>query len=152
MADATTPPTKTPWHLWVVGVISSLWNAIGAFDFTMTQLENTAYLKAAGMTDAQLEYIYGFPFWAVLAWGLATWGSLLGSVFLLMRRAWAVRTNQAVLVAMALTFTHNFILTDGLKIMSPDGKGPLVFTGIIVLVGVLLLVYSTAMRRRGVLR
>ena len=43
---ADTPQTpKTPWHLWVVGVLSLLWNMIGAFDFYMTQTHNAAYLK-----------------------------------------------------------------------------------------------------------
>src|SRR3546814_7159427 len=35
---------KTPWHLWVVGVLSLLWNAVGAFDYTMTKLNDADYL------------------------------------------------------------------------------------------------------------
>lgn len=150
MADATTPPTKTPWHLWVVGALSLLWNAGGVVDFTMTQTRNEAYMKA--FAPEQLAYFYGFPLWVIVAWGVATWGSMAGSLLLLLRRKLAVPVNGAVLLGMALTFGHNFILTDGLKIMGGEGIGPVIFTAAIVVVGVLLFVYARAMRQRGVLR
>jgi hypothetical protein len=148
MAETTNSPAKTPWHLWTVGAVSLLWNMMGALDFTMTQMRNEAYMKQ--FTPEQLAYFYGFPTWVVLAWGLATWGSLVGSVLLLMRNKLAVRANQAVIVGMALTFTHNFMLSDGLKVMG--GPGAIAFTAVIIVVGVLLLVYSLAMCKRGVLR
>jgi len=139
---------RTPWHLWLVGVLSLLWNAMGALDFTMTQSRNETYMQA--FTPEQLDYFYGFPFWVVIAWGVATWGSLAGSVLLLARLRQAVMVNLIVLVAMGVTFVHNFLLTDGLKIMG--GAGPAVFTAVIVIVGVLLWVYARAMARRGALR
>ena len=148
MADATPPPTKTPWHLWVVGAVSLLWNAVGATDFTMTQLKNEAYLKA--LTPDQLAYLYGFPFWVVAAWATGTWGSLIGSLLLLLRRSLAVILFLASLIGMVLTFTHNYVLSDGLKIMG--GAGAVIFSAVIFVIGVLLLVYARAMRKRGVLR
>jgi hypothetical protein len=152
MADTTVQPTKTPWHVWVVGVLSLLWNAMGALDFTMTELRNADYLKQ--FTPEQLAYFSGFPFWVVFAWGIATWGGVVGSVLLLLRRKHAVPVNLAVIVGMALTFTHNYILTDGLKIMGGEGRGmgAVSFTVVIVLVGLLLFAYARAMTRRGVLR
>ena len=36
--------TKTPWHLWVIGIVATLWNAGGAYDYTMTQTRNMDYL------------------------------------------------------------------------------------------------------------
>ena len=148
MAAATTPTTKTPWHLWVIGVVSLLWNAVGALDFTMTQTHNEAYMGQ--FTPEQLEYYYSIPLWVVIPWGIATWGSLAGSVLLLLRKKLAVLVNLVVLVALAVTFFHNFVLSDGLKVMG--GAGALIFTAVIVIVAVLLWVYARAMARRGVLR
>ena len=149
MTEAKNPVAGAPWHLWTVGVLSLLWNAVGALDFTMTQTRNAAYLKQ--FTPEQLEYFHGFPAWVVGAWAVATWGSVLGSVLLLLRRKLAVPVNLVVLAGMGLTFLHNYVLTDGLKVMGGGGKGPLIFTGVIVLVGVLLFLYARAMQRRGVL-
>ncbi|BET65775.1 hypothetical protein ASA1KI_06930 [Opitutales bacterium ASA1] len=148
MSEPATPPVRTPWHLWVVGVLSLLWNAVGVFDFVMTQTRNESYMS--NFTPEQLEYFYGFPAWVVTAWAVATCGSLLGSVLLLLRSRFAVPVNLAVLAAMALTFVHNLLLSDGLEIMG--GAGPLVFTIVILAVGVLLWVYARAMASRGVLR
>ena len=149
MADASTPPTKTPRHLWVVGVSSLLWNAMGALDFTMTQLKNETYLK--GFTPEQLAYLYRIPFWAVVAWGLGTWGSFIGSGLLLARKGLAFQLFVASLVGAVITFTYNYLLSDGLKIMG-GGVGAVIFSSVIVLIVVLLLFYSRAQRRRGVLR
>lgn len=149
MTDANTPATRTPWHLWVVGVLSLLWNAMGALDFTMTQMRSEAWLKA--FTPAQLDYIHGFPLWVVISWGVATWGSFIGSVLLLARQKLTVPVNLAVLVGIVPTFTYNHLLTDGVKIMG-GGIGQVIFSAVIIVIGVLLFIYSRAMARRGVLR
>ncbi len=149
MADASTPPTKTPWHLWLVGILSLLWNSMGALDFTMTQTNSEAWLK--GLTPAQLEYIHGFPLWAEVAWGFATWGSFLGSLLLLFRRGLAVQVNAVVLACALLTSLYTFGLSDGLKVMG-GGVGHIIFNAVIILIAVLLLLYARAMRKRGVLR
>lgn len=149
MAEAGTPAPRTPWHLWVIGGLSVLWNAVGALDFTMTELRSAAYLKA--FTAEQKEYFLSFPLWVVLAWGIATWGSVLGSLLLLLRRAPAYHAFVASFVAMLLTMLHNYFLSDGLKVMG-GGLGPVIFSAVIVIVGLLLLVYARAIRKRGVLR
>ncbi len=37
---------RTAWYLWVIGGVSSLWNAMGAMDYVMTQTRNEAYMSA----------------------------------------------------------------------------------------------------------
>ena len=51
--------SKTPVHLWIVGVLALLWNAMGAFDYLATQLELDFYMSR--FTEQQLAYFYGFP-------------------------------------------------------------------------------------------
>jgi hypothetical protein len=149
MADAATPSTKTPWHLWGVAVVSLLWNAMGSLDFTMTQMRSEAYMKA--FTPEQLAYFYSFPFWTVLAWGVGTWGSLAGSLLLLARKGLACHLFLASFAGMILTFTHNYLLTDGLKVMG-GGMGTVIFSSVIAVIALLLLLYARAMRRQGMLR
>jgi hypothetical protein len=50
---------KTPFHLWIVGILALLWDAIGAFDYSATQLRMEAYMSQ--FTPEQLEYFYAFP-------------------------------------------------------------------------------------------
>jgi hypothetical protein len=86
----------------------------------------------------------------VAAWGVATWGGVFGSLLLLARKGLAVPFFLASFIGMILTTIYDFGLADGLKVMG--GVGPLIFSSIIFLVGILLWVYARAMRRRGVLR
>ena len=147
---ATTPNSalKTPWHLWVVGGLSLLWNLGGAFDFFMTQTKNATYLKA--MTPGQLVFVNSLPFWVVALWGLATWCAPLGSLLLLMRRRVAVSVFLVSLVSMVLMTIHNYGFTNISEVM--PGPGAKIFTGIIFIVALLLWIYARKQCRRGVLR
>jgi hypothetical protein len=149
MADTTAPAAKTPWHLWVVGIVSLLWNAMGAMDFTMTHLKPDDWLKA--FTPEQVAYLQGFPLWSEVAWGVGTLGSLLGSVLLLLRMSAAFHLFAASLVGALFTSLYSFGLSDGLRIMG-GGAGMIAFNAIIVTITILLVVYAKNMRKGGVLR
>jgi len=139
--------TKAPLHLWAVGVLAVLWNAIGAFDYSATQLRIEAYMSA--FTPEQLEYFYTFPSWAVAAWAIAVWSSLVGSLGLLLRKAWAVWLFGAAIAGMAITTVYNFVLSDGIAIM---GAGAAIFSAVIWFIALFLFFYARAMTQRGVLR
>ena len=139
--------TAAPRHLWVVGILALLWNAIGAFDYLATQLRLESYMSQ--FTPQQLEYFYGFPAWAVAAWAIAVWSSLVGSIGLLLRRSWAAWLFGAALAGMVVTTLYNFVLSDGLSLM---GTGAAAFTAVIWGIALFLFFYSRAMSRRGVLR
>jgi hypothetical protein len=138
---------RAPWHLWVVGILALLWNCMGALDYVMTETHNEAYLKS--MTPAQLEYVYGFPAWAVAAWAIAVWGGVLGSLLLLLRKGVAAPVFIVSFVAMCVTMIYNYGLTNGLEVMG--GTSALAFPAVIFLVALLLIFYSRAQRARGVL-
>lgn len=147
MADTSIRSTKRPWHLWVVGVVSLLWNSIGALDFVMTQTKNAAYMS--GVTPAQLEFYYGFPIWVVAAWGIAVWGGVLGSLLLLLRKCQAFHFFLFSIVGLILTDLRNLVFVNGLKVMG--GVGTLIFSAVIFVIAALLLLYSRSMCKRGVL-
>ena len=147
-AMRTSRAGRTPWHLWVVGVVTLLWNAVGAMDYVMTQTRNEAYMSA--FTPAQLEYFYGFPAWVVAAWALAVWGGVVGSLLLLFRTRHALTVLVVSFVAMVVTTVHNFLLSNGLEVMGDSAAG-LAFSAVIFLVALLLVVYARAMRARGVI-
>jgi len=137
----------TPLHLWIVGGLSLLWNIVGAFDYTATQMRLESYMSQ--FSAEQLAYFDGFPAWAVAAWAIAVWSSLLGSLCLLLRKAWAVPLFGIALAGMVFTALYNFVLTDGMAMV---GTGGLVFTAVIWVIAISLFFYARAMARRGVLR
>ncbi len=144
MNDST---AKTPVHLWIVGIVTLLWNAMGAYDYLATQLKLESYMSQ--FTAEQLDYFYGFPAWMVAAWAIAIWASLFGSLSLLLRKAWAVWLFAAAIAGMAVSTVFNFVLSNGLEIMGTTGA---VFTAVIWVIALLVFFYARAMAGRGVLR
>lgn len=139
--------TPAPWHLWAIGVVALLWNALGAFDYLMTQTKNEAYM--AQFTAEQLDFFYGFPAWVVAAWAIAVWGGVLGAVLLLLRKQIAVWVLLVSLVAMVLTAFQNYVLSNGLEVIGDAFA--LTFTAVIFVVALGLFIYARHMRTRGVL-
>jgi hypothetical protein len=126
--------------------VSLLWNSGGALDFVMTESRNKAYTSS--FTAEQSAYFYGFPVWVVAVWGVAVWGGVLGSLLVLLRKRQAVPLFLASAVCMVLIDIYSFALSNGFKVM---GGGGLAFSAVIFVIGVLLLAYARAMRKRRVL-
>lgn len=140
---------KTPWHLWVVGILALLWNAGGAFDFVMTVTGNEAYMGQ--FTEAQLDFFYSFPAWVVAVWAIAVTAAVIGSIFLLLRSAAAERMFWLSLFAMLITAVHNYFISD-VSMTEVVGPGALAFSAAIVVITIALALYARWMTRRGVLK
>lgn len=139
--------TRTPVHLWIVGIVSLLWNAMGAFDYLATQMRLESYMSQ--FTEEQLAYWYGFPAWVVSAWAIAVWGAFFGSIALLLRKTWAVWLFGLSILGMAATSVYTFGMSEGASMM---GTGEVIFSVIIWIVAIALFVYSRRQAANGVLR
>ncbi len=138
--------SKTPVHLWIIGVVALLWNAIGAFDYLATKLQLDFYMSQ--FSELQLEYFYGFPKLMTAGWAFAVWGSVVGSIGLLMRKKWAVWAFVVSCAGMVVTTIYNFGMTNGAEIM---GSGGVIFSVVIWVIALFLLYYSWAQAKKGVL-
>ncbi len=86
-AAPTRAPTRTsaPASLWIVGIVSTLWNAFGCTDYAMMKLHNMAWLNAGGVSPEMIAKIDAGPLWGTAGWALGVWASLAGSILLLAR-------------------------------------------------------------------
>lgn len=139
---------KTPFHVWIVGIIALIWNAGGAYDYVMTQTENEAYL--AMLSDAQKAFLDNGPIWFETAWAVGVWFSMLGALLLLLRSRLAGPAFGLSLIGLIVSSVYSFGIADRTGMdMTPTQLG---FTVAIYVVLVLLWIYARAMTRRGVLR
>jgi hypothetical protein len=137
---------KTPRHLWAIGIVSLLWNAMGGLDYTLTHLHNPTWLAQA--TPEQIAWFDGFPLWATSFWALGVWGAVAGSVLLLMRSRWAVEAFGISLIGLIGSHIYQY----GSK--APEGinsAAGTVFAAVLAIIAVALLVYAARMRKRGIL-
>lgn len=137
---------RTPVHLWIVGVLALLWNAIGAFDYLATELKLDFYMSQ--FTEQQLAYFYGFPAWAVAGWAFGVWGGLAGAVGLVLRRRWAAWAFAVSLAGMAVSSLYTLVLSNGAEVMGTSGA---VFSAVIWVAAIFLLLYARVLAKRGFL-
>lgn len=137
---------KAPVHFWIIGVVSLLWNSVGAFDYSASQLKLDFYVSQ--FTPEQLAYFSGFPAWAVASWAVGVWGALLGSLALLVRKSVAVLLFGASLLGLAANTVYSFVLSSGMETM---GEGGAMFSAVIWVIALFLFFYARAMAKRGIL-
>ena len=146
---ATQYSGTTPRHLWVVGILSLLWNAFGAVDYTMTETGNLAYFESMGLGREEFDFYTGLPAWAVGVWAIGVWGSVLGSVLLLLRSRFAPLAFLASLIGAAISFAYQY--SRGLPESQTSG-----FAAVMPIVILIAIVaqwyYSRRMLAAGVLR
>lgn len=65
-----------------------LWNVLGACLYLWAKFDPQG--AAAGASPAMQEYMASMPLYAHVGWSLGIWGSLAGSVLMVMRRQQAV--------------------------------------------------------------
>lgn len=139
---------RTPVHLWVVSVLSAVWNGFGALDYTMTQTRNAGWM--AQLTPDQVAWLDGAPMIAHGSWALGVWGALAGSLLLLARSRHALAAFVVSLAGLAVNTIYQ--LSAPMPSGHMDGGAMLAFHGLIWAVAIALLFYALWMRRRGVLR
>lgn len=136
---------RAGWHLWAVGVLGVLWNGFGCFDYIMTVTRNAAYLEP--FPQDMLDHLFAMPWWMFAMWAIGVFGGLLGSIALLLKRAWAVKLFAVSLIAAVIS---NIVsLTDP---GTPQMQGTELLPLLIIALAVAFLAYAYWQTRRGVLR
>ena len=145
----TEAPVKTPWHVWLVGTIALLFNAIGVFDFVMSMAQGAAYQASAGMTPDQIAHYQSMPGWMTVVWAVGVFGAFLASILLLMRRALALPVFVVSLAAFLVSLLYTYVITNGGAVM---GQQMAITSAVIAALLVLFGWYSRFMSVQGVLR
>jgi hypothetical protein len=140
---------RTPMHLWIIAVLSLLWNARGAFDYLMIQLQVDSYM--ALLTEPQQAYLEMRPMWFDATWAIGVWFAVLGSLLLLLRSAWATASFTLALVGLiASSVWSNWLATPTApEVMSGFN---IWFTLLVAGILLFLVVYSRIMASEDVLR
>lgn len=135
---------KTPWHLWVVGILTLLWNAVGGWSYTATQTGN---LEGIGMSDEAIAYVSNFPAWADTLWALGVWGAIIGSILILLRSRHAVTAIGVAIVGLIGTTIYQRVLTELPADMQGIGLPIAIWATTLF-----MLYYAVRMRNDGVLK
>lgn len=141
--------TRTPIHLWIVGIVALIWNAGGAVDYVMTQTNAAEYM--ASQPAARLQMLEQAPVWFGVTWALGVWFSVIGALLLLARSRFAGAAFALSLIGLAGSSIYTYGIADGGSMMAAAGTAAIVFSFAIPVLLILQWLYARAMTRRGVL-
>jgi len=147
MADIVrdgTAPARTPWHLWLIGLLSLLWNAAGAW--TIMQAQSGAPMD---MDPHEIAYYAAQAPWFVAVVDVALIGAVLAALALLLRSRWAVHLYALSIAAIVVTAAYDIAQGTALLL---DDQGWLILECVTVGLAILQLWYAAAMRGYGLLR
>jgi hypothetical protein len=146
-----TAPAKSgaPWHLWVVGVVSLLWNAFGCYDYYMTNTGGDEYLRSYGMTEQQIAFYHAMPAWMTGAWAIGVWGALLGSILLLLRSKWAFHVFVISFAAFLVSVIYTYGFTNVAEV---NGATGMIMNVVIAASCIFFIWYAWFATTRGILR
>ena len=139
-----TQGTRTPgrpWHLWLIGIVGTLWNLIGVVSFMLTQLNVEAVMSQ--YPPQQREYFESFPFWAVAFWAIGVFGGVIGCVLLLLKSRLAFPVLLASAIGAVVSNLGGLLLLGGMAVMG--GASALGFAVFIIILAFLLVYYARAM-------
>jgi hypothetical protein len=137
---------RAPVHVWIVGILATLWSCFGCYDYLMTRMRNTDYIASAmpGVDpNAALAWVDGMPIYAQIGWGMGVWLGLLGSVLLLLRNRWAVWSLGLSLVGAVLSLGYQIALAPPM----PGAESAMMkaMPYVIILICVALFLYARAL-------
>lgn len=143
----TSMTTRTPWHLWVVGVLALCWNGYAGYDFIMTLNGGAEYL-ADYFNPEQVAYYTSMPSWTIGPWAAGVWGGVLGSILLLLRSRWAFHAFVLSVLGVAVSIVYAYM--NGWAELG--GTQGMMIWAMIAVVALFLVWYARMMTARGVLR
>ena len=132
-----------PWHLWVVAVLTLVWNGAGAATIVMAQTGSRL-----DMDPHEIAYYANQPLWFILATDVATFAPIAGAVALLVRHraaTWLFATSLA-----AVVFNNAYDVAAGTSLAIAD-RGWRSVTIAVIVIALLQFVYAWTMKRRGVI-
>jgi hypothetical protein len=145
---ATAAETRTPTHLWIVGILALIWSALGCFDYLMTVTANETYLGK--MPADQIAYMNALPSWLTAFWAVGVWGGLVGSILLLMRSRYSVWAFALSLIGAVVGLGYQMFATTMPASMTSGAMA--IMPWVIIIIAAFLAWYSWNEEKKGDLR
>ena len=135
---------STPWHLWVVAILTLIWNGGGAVTIVMAQMGSRL-----DMDPHEVAYYASQPPWFVFTTDLAIFLPIAGAVALLRRHraaAWLFALSMLTVVV-----NNAYDVAAGTSLALAD-QGWRNVTTVVVAIALLQFAYAWNMKTRGVLK
>ena len=132
-----------PTSFYIVAGFFLVWNAIGLFMYYGQMTLSTEVIDAYGPEKAA--WMYETPVWSNAAYAIAVTFGVLASIFLLMRKSWALPTYIISLLGILVQDLDAFVIRDGIGLW---GNEALIIPPIVLLIAIVEIWYSKSVANR----
>ncbi len=132
--------TKPHWSFWAICILALIWNALGCTNFVLQMNPE----NVAGLPDSYRSSIVERPIWATVGFAIAVFGSVVGCVLMLLRRALAYHVFVISLIGIVAVLGYT-----ALAVLGTDSSSILIGTIMSLIVGVFLVWYASFAKRKN---
>lgn len=143
--ESTSKPTIS---FWVIAGAMLVWNLIGLMFYYQQSILTTAMMEEAGLTAQQIAHITNTPAWGHSGYAIAVNAGVLGAIFLLVRKAWAVPFFVLSLVGALVQDLDAFVMRDAIEAW---GSSAIFLPLTVVVICAVEIWYSRAAKAKGLL-
>ena len=143
--ESTSKPTM--WF-WIIAGVMLAWNLIGLMFYYQQSTLTEAVMLEAGLTAQQIAHILDTPAWGHSGYAIAVNAGVLGAIFLLLRKAWAVPFFILSLVGALVQDLDAIVLRDALDAW---GTGALWLPIIVLVICVVEIWYARGAKAKGLI-
>ena len=104
---------------WVIGGLLAVWNLSGLYQYYLASTITPDQLKDAGYSAVQVAHVLGTPAWAHSGYAIAVNAGVLGVIFLLLRKSWAIPMFVLSLIGALVQYLDAFLLRGALEHFNP---------------------------------
>ena len=134
MADNKKP---VPRWFTITAVVAIIWNLLGVSAFIMQVLMTPEML--AQLPDAERELHESMPAWVMVAFAVAVFGGVLGSLGLALRKVWSLLFLWLSLFAVLAQNAYSFLMSNALEVYGPQAA---VMPALVILIAILLVIIA----------
>lgn len=135
--------TSPPAWFRIAAVLAVLWNCLGVWGY-LAKVEVAPNMME--MTAEETALVANMPIWATAGYALAVFGGLLGSLGLLLGKAWARLLLILSLLGMILQFGWWLAMSGAMEQMGPSSAA---MPAVVTLIGLLLIWLANTGIKRG---
>ena len=144
MSTTSAAIRATPWHLWVVALLTLFWNGSGAVTIGMAQMG-----RRLDLNPNEIAYYAEQPSWFVLATDLALVLPIAAAVALLLRSQSGAWLFALSLVTLVVNNAYDVAAGTSLALVDPGWR---TLTIVLTTLALLQFAYAWTMKTRGVLK
>ena len=139
-----TTSKSIPTWFWFAAGGALIWNLIGVMSYLVDVTMSSEAI--AKLPQAQQQLREATPALVTGAYAIAVFTASLGSLALLLRRAWAVPLFWVSLFAILTQFGHMFLFANAI---ARAGATSMILPSFIVIISLLLVRFSLSVKRKG---